>query len=123
VIFVDDVGAILIDLSVRADAANQVYCIGSGEDVTLADIAKEIGAVLGRPQRPVRIPGFTWSTMRRVVWSPVLGAMVPRRLHVTYWRLTLVVDDGFWYDARKFLSQNRLPLVKLPEGLRRTLSR
>ncbi len=123
VIFVDDVGAVLIDLGLRPEAAYQVYCLGSGEDVTLADIAKEIGSVLGRPQRSVRLPAFTWSTMRRVVWSPVIGAMIPRSLHVTYWRLTLVVDDGFWYDARKFLSQNRLPLVKLPEGLRRTLAR
>ncbi|HEY2432459.1 MAG TPA: NAD-dependent epimerase/dehydratase family protein [Vicinamibacterales bacterium] len=121
VIFVDDVGAILIDLGVRADAANEIYCLGSGEDVTLADIATDIAAVLARRQRPLRVPGFAWSVMRRVAWSPLVGALVPRRLHVTYWRLTLVVDDGFWYDARKFLSQNRLPLVMLPEGLRRTL--
>jgi nucleoside-diphosphate-sugar epimerase len=122
VIFVDDVGAILIDLGLRAEAANQVYCLGSGEDLTLADIAGEIGTILGRPVKPLRVPVVAWRAMRRVAWHPLVGALVPRRLHVTYWRLTLVVDDGFWYDARKFLSQNRLPLVMLPEGLRRTLN-
>lgn len=123
VIYVDDVAAILIDLALKAGAANQVYCLGSGEDVTLADIAAEMATVLGRPQRPVRLPGAAWAALRRVAWSRLVGALVPRRMHVTYWRLTLVVDDGFWYDARKFLSQNTLPLVQLPEGLRRTLQR
>lgn len=121
VIFVDDVGAVLIDLASRPDTANQVYCIGSGEDLTLADIAGEVAALLGRPPRTLRVPASGWRVARRIAWNPVVGALVPRRLHVTYWRLTLVVDDGFWYDARKFLSQNRVPLVKLPEGLRRTL--
>jgi hypothetical protein len=37
--------------------------------------------------------------------------------------LTLVLDDGFWFDARKFLAQNPIPLVKLPDGLRRVLQR
>jgi nucleoside-diphosphate-sugar epimerase len=123
VIFVDDVGAIVIDLATVADAANQVYCLGSGEDLTLGDIATEIGRILGRPPKPLRLPAIAWRTLRRVAWNPVVGALVPRRMHVTYWRLTLVIDDGFWYDTRKFLSQNRRPLVKLPEGLRRTLSR
>lgn len=122
VIFVDDVGAVLIDLGLRADAANQVYCLSSGEDLTLADIAREIGVHLGQPPRPVRVPAGAWRAIRRVAWSRLVGALVPRRAHVTYWRLTLVVDDGFWYDARKFLSQNRLPLVKIREGLQRTLS-
>jgi nucleoside-diphosphate-sugar epimerase len=121
VIFVDDVGAILIDLGVRAEGGNQVYCIGSGEDLTLADIAGEAGVILGRPLKRLRLPRFCWRVMRRVAWNRLVGALVPRRLQVTYWRLTLVLDDGFWYDARKFLSQNRLPLVMLPEGLRRTL--
>jgi nucleoside-diphosphate-sugar epimerase len=122
VIFVDDVGAILIDLAGCSDAGNQVYCIDSGEDLTLADIAHEVATLVGRRPRPVRVPALAWRVVRRVAWNPVVGALVPRRMHVTYWRLTLVVDDGFWYDARKFLSRNRLPLVKLPEGLRRTLS-
>jgi nucleoside-diphosphate-sugar epimerase len=105
----------------RAEAANQVYCIGSGEDLTLADIAGEVGALAGRPPKRIRLPRFCWRVMRSIAWNPLVGALVPRRLHVTYWRLTLVLDDGFWYDAGKFLSQNRLPLVMLREGLRRTV--
>jgi UDP-glucose 4-epimerase len=121
VIFVDDVGAILIDAALRASAANQIYCIGSGEDLRLGDIAREAGAILGRPPKPLRLPSFVWTVIRRVAWNPVLRALVPRRAHVTYWRLTLVVDDGFWYDARKFLAQNTLPLITIREGLRRTI--
>src|SRR4029077_6387186 len=102
IVFVDDVGAILIDLAPRASAANQVYCIGSGEDLTLYDIAREAGVIVGHPPRPLRLPSWLWALARRVAWNPVVKALVPRRAHVTYWRLTLVVDNGFWYDASKF---------------------
>ena len=121
VIFVDDVAAILTDLALRPSAANEIYCVSSGEDLTLADISREAGAIVGRPLRPLRLPSAAWAVIRRVAWSPVVRVLVPRRAHVTYWRLTLVVDDGFWYDARKFLAQNTLPLVQIREGLRRTI--
>jgi UDP-glucose 4-epimerase len=121
VIFVDDVAAILTDLALRPSAANEIYSLSSGEDLTLADISREAGAIVGRPPRPIRLPSAAWSIMRRVAWSPIVRRLVPRRAHVTYWRLTLVVDDGFWYDARKFLAQNTLPLVQIREGLRRTI--
>ena len=121
VIFVDDVAAILADLALRESAANQVYCLSSGEDLTLADIAREAGALVGRAPRPIRLPPAAWSLIRRVAWSPIVRVLVPRRAHVTYWRLTLVVDDGFWFDARKFLAQNTRPLVQIREGLRRTI--
>ena len=68
------------------------------------------------------MPPAAWGLIRRVAWSPIVRALVPRRAHVTYWRLTLVVDDGFWYDARKFLAQNTRPLVQIREGLRRTIN-
>ncbi|HEX9365718.1 MAG TPA: NAD-dependent epimerase/dehydratase family protein [Vicinamibacterales bacterium] len=122
VIFVDDVAAILTDLALQPSAANEIYCLSSGEDLTLGDIAREAGALVGRPPRPIRLPSAAWAVIRRVAWSPVVRALVPRRAHVTYWRLTLVVDDGFWYDARKFLAQNTRPLVQIREGLQRTIA-
>jgi UDP-N-acetyl-alpha-D-quinovosamine dehydrogenase len=121
VIFVDDVAAILADLALEPSAANEIYCLSSGEALTLEDIAREAGALLGRPPRPIRLPSAVWAVIRHVAWSPIVRILVPRRAHVTYWRLTLVVDDGFWYDARKFLAQNARPLVQIREGLRRTI--
>jgi nucleoside-diphosphate-sugar epimerase len=121
VIYVDDAAAILIDLAVKATAANEVYCISSGEDLTLPDIAREAGLLVSRPVKPLQLPMAFWRVLRSVAWSPLVRSLVPRRAYVTYWRLTLVVDDGFWFDARKFLSQNTLPLVGIREGLRRTI--
>ena len=121
VIFVDDAAAILIDLSVKASAANQIYCISSGEDLTLPDIAREAAALVQQPVKPIQVPMGVWRVVRSVAWNPIVRSLVPRSAHVTYWRLTLVVDDGFWFDARKFLSQNTLPLVGIREGLRRTI--
>ncbi len=121
VIYVDDAAAILIDLAFKASAANEVYCISSGEDLTLPDIAREAALLIDRPVKPINVPTGLWRVVRSVAWSPLVRSLVPRRAHVTYWRLTLVVDDGFWFDARKFLSQNTLPLVGIREGLRRTI--
>jgi nucleoside-diphosphate-sugar epimerase len=121
VIFVDDVGAVLVDLALRAAAANQIYCVSTGEDLTLADIAREAGLLVNRPVKPIRVPNLVWDVLRRIAWSPPVRSIVPRQAHVTYWRLTLVVDDGFWYNSRKFLAQNTLPLVPIREGLRRTI--
>ncbi len=121
VIYVDDAAAILIDLALKPSAANQIYCISSGEDLTLPDIAREAGGLINRPVRPIQLPMGVWRVVRSVAWSPLVRSLVPQRSHVTYWRLTLVVDDGFWFDARKFLSQNTLPLVGIREGLRRTI--
>lgn len=122
VIFLDDAAAILIDLALRSSAANQIYCVSSGEDLTLPDIAREAATLLNRPTKTIRVPAVIWRALRRILWAPVVRALVPRRAHVTYWRLTLVVDDGFWYDARKFLAENALPLVPIREGLRRTIA-
>src|SRR4051812_3088868 len=117
VIFVDDAGAILIDLALRPDAANEIFCLCSGEDLTLPDIAREMGALVGKPPAPLGVPRPFWSAARRIVWHPVVRALVPRRAQVAFWRLTLVVDDGFWFDARKFLSRNSVPLLSVREGL------
>jgi nucleoside-diphosphate-sugar epimerase len=121
VIYVDDAAAILIDLAWKPTAANQVYCISSGEDLTLLDIAREAGVLVSRPVKPIHVPMGVWRVVRSVAWNPLVRSLVPQRAHVTYWRLTLVVDDGFWFDAQKFLSQNTLPLVSIREGLRRTI--
>jgi hypothetical protein len=89
--------------------------------VTLADIAREATLILNRLPKPIRVPDLAWSALRRIAWSRLVRANVPPRARVSYWRLTLVIDDGFWYDARKFLTQNTRPLVLLQEGLRRTI--
>jgi nucleoside-diphosphate-sugar epimerase len=121
VIYVDDAAAILIDLAWKPTAANQVYCISSGEDLTLPDIAREAALLVNQPVKPITLPPSMWRVARSIAWNPLVRSLVPQRAHVTYWRLTLVVDDGFWFDARKFLAQNTLPLVGIREGLRRTI--
>jgi UDP-glucose 4-epimerase len=122
IIFIEDAAAILIDVGVRPDTANELYMVSSGEDCTLPDIAATAGSIVGRPVRPVKVPTAIWSFARWLLWHPVVRPLVPRRATVTYWRLTLIVDDGFWCDPSKLLRMYRAPLVQLPEGLRRTLN-
>jgi nucleoside-diphosphate-sugar epimerase len=122
VIFVEDLVACLVDMSLSPEAANQLYCVSSGEDLTLADIARESAALLERPWTPIRLPPFLWNAARRLLWLGLVRRSVPAKLQVSYWRVTLVVDDGFWFDSRKFLSQVKRPLTDIREGLRRTIA-
>lgn len=121
ILFVDDAAAILIGLATHPSEKHQICCVSSGEEVTLADIAREAGALLNRPPKPIRLPGMFWRAARRVAWNPVVRGMVPRSAYVAYWRLTLVLDDGFWYGARNLLTNGTLSFVTLHEGLQQTI--
>jgi hypothetical protein len=85
------------------------------------DIARRARALLNPRRKPIRLPRIAWRALRRIAWNPVVRARVPRRAYVAYWRLTLVVDDGFWFDPRKALQELALPLVTLDEGLRQMI--
>lgn len=120
VMFIQDVVEALVMLGSNAEAANQLYCLSSGEDITVGQLASAIGHTIGRPVRPVRLPGWTWGALRRLVWLPPVPQLVPARASVAFWRLTLIVDDGFWFDSRKFLTAYTRRLTPLAEGLVKT---
>lgn len=117
VMFIQDVVEALVSLGASAEAANELYCLSSGEDVTVGQLASAIGATIGRPVRPVRLPAPVWSVLRHLVWLPPIPQLVPARGSVAFWRLTLIVDDGFWFDSRKFLTACKMRITPLAEGL------
>jgi nucleoside-diphosphate-sugar epimerase len=121
ILYLDDAAAMLHALALRADAAGELFMVSSGEDCTLADIAAAAGDVVGRPPRPIRLPRAAWTAIRTIVWSRLVARAVPRAAQVTYWRLSLIVDDGFWCDSSKLRAIYREPVVPLGEGVRRTI--
>jgi len=118
IVHVDDVAAAMIELAGRADGAGEVFCIASDESLTVGELARGIGAVIGRPVRPIGIPGPLVAIARWIVWNRAIAAMVPASGRLAFWRLSLIISDGFWFDSTKFRSVYTRPLKNLSEGLR-----
>jgi UDP-glucose 4-epimerase len=120
VIHVDDAVEAMIELGLRPEAAGQVYAVASGESPTVAEIARWIGEVTGHPVEPLALPPPFWRLLRRLAWSRAVQAFVPRFAFAAYWRLSLMVDDGFWMDASRFRRAYTKPIRTLREGLMQT---
>ena len=116
IIHVDDVAAVMIELSRRADASGEIYCIAA-ESPTVAELSERIARVVRRPRAPVVIPSPVLGLLRSIVWNKSVGRAVPPFARLAFWRLSLIVSDGFWFDTRKFRGVYDKPLRKVEEGL------
>jgi nucleoside-diphosphate-sugar epimerase len=116
VIHVDDVVAVMIELSLRADASGEVYCIAS-ESPTVAELSERIAKVMKRPRSPISIPGPALGLLRWLVWNKAADRFIPVAARLAFWRLSLIVSDGFWFDTTKFRRAYDKPLRTLEEGL------
>jgi uncharacterized protein YbjT (DUF2867 family) len=108
----------MTELAARPDAAGEVYCLASDEAMTVGELARRIGAATGHPVRALAIPSLPLALARRIVWSPAAQAAVPRFGQLAFWRVSLMISDGFWFDTTKFRRAYTKPLKSLEEGLR-----
>ncbi len=121
IIYVDDVADVMIDLAGRPEAAGEIVCLASDEAHTVGEIARIVGRVVGRPVRPVRLPRMLWSVGQSVVWNRAVAAALPRSLQLSFWRLSLIISDGFWFDTAKLRRLYSAPIRNLEQGLAETL--
>lgn len=118
IIHVDDVVSVMIDLASRPDAAGEVFCVASDESLSVGELARRIGAFGGHPIRPLAVPNPLLSAARRLVWSPGVQRAMPEFASLAFWRLSLMISDGFWFDTAKFRAVYDKPLKTIEEGLR-----
>lgn len=123
IIHADDVAAAMIELGSRESAAGEIYCVASDESMTVGALARRIGDFVGRPISPIGIPRPLLQLLRAAVWSRGLQAAMPPAARLSFWRLSLIVSDGFWFDTARFRSVYRKPLKNLEEGLADTVPR
>ncbi len=116
VVYVDDVIDAMIDLSGRPEAAGEIYCVAS-ESPTVGELAQRMGRIAGRPVRPIAIPGPALRALKAIVWSRLAERLMPRFARLAFWRLSLIVSDGFWFDASKFRRAYPKPMKTLEEAL------
>ena len=121
VIHVDDVAAVMVEFALRDDTAGEIYCVAADEAPTVGELARRIAAAIGRPIRAVSIPGPVVAALQAIVWNRLLAALVPRFARLSFWRLSLVISDGFWFDTAKFRGARTKAPRNLDEGLVDTL--
>ena len=117
IVHVDDVGAAMIDLAGRPEAAGEVYCVASDEALTVGELARRIGTAIGRPVQRVGVPALPLAVARRIVWNRTIQGVVPSFGRLAFWRLSLIISDGFWFDTTKFRRVYTKPLKTLEEGM------
>ena len=121
IIYVDDVADVMIDLAGRPEAAGEIVCLASDESHTVGEIARIVGRGVGHPVRPLRVPQILWSAGRAVVWNRAVAAALPPPLRLSFWRLSLIISDGFWFDTAKLRRLYKAPIRNLEQGLADTL--
>jgi nucleoside-diphosphate-sugar epimerase len=119
IIFIDDLARALVSLALSPAAADQLICVAA-DSPTVGGLTQAIAHALGKSRRVFPVPRWMWRLLRRAVWLPGLPRLVPAKASVSFWRLSLIVDDGFWFDDRKFRLLFPEGLTPLEEGLRRT---
>jgi nucleoside-diphosphate-sugar epimerase len=117
IVHVDDVVEAAIALASNPAAAGQEYCVASDDVVTVGDIARACAEATGYSLRSIDVPPRIWRAARTVAWSPHAARVVPPAARVWFWRLSLVISDGFWLDTRKFRSVYPRAMKTLREGL------
>lgn len=120
IVYVDDVVDAMIELSGRADAAAEIYCVAA-ESPTVGELAQRMGRIVRRPVRPIAIPGPVLRTVRAIAWNRLAERLMPRFARLAFWRLSLIVSDGFWFDASKFRRAYSKPMKTLEEALPETM--
>ena len=117
IIHVDDVAAAMIELSMRPEAAGEIFCVASDESLTVGEIARTVARSIGRDVRSMAIPSPLLGMTRALAWSRRVAALLPRAARLPFWRLSLIVSDGFWFNTTKFRRVYRGSLRPLERGL------
>lgn len=121
IIHVDDVAEVMLDLAGRSEAAGEIFCLASDESPTVGELARIVGRVVGHPVQSIPVPAIVLQIARAIVWNRTAAAAMPRALRLPFWRLSLIISDGFWFDTAKLRRVYHRPIRPLEQGLAETL--
>jgi len=116
-IYVDDVAKALIFLGTKKYSRNQIYNIDSGENPTFDELITEIAKIIGVKRHRIVIPSFLWMLLRSIIWLPGLSLILPFKLRILQWRISLMVNDSFVLDSSKIKRILPFKFTKLKKGL------
>ena len=114
---VDDVTGVLVGLANRSEAAGETYCVANPEAPTVGSIAQQINRLAPQPAPTITLPNWFWRVGRSIAWSRACQSVLSAVASTTLWRLTLILDDGFWFDTTKLQGVWNQAPKDLVEGL------
>ncbi len=115
-IFVEDAARIVTWFSYAEAGRNRIYFMTSGETYTIGKLAEAISAARANGQSTVRLPGWVWRAVQRLIWLPGINQLVP-------WRLANVLDDSLLCDSSRMQAVYPGRLTALDAGLSRTFGK
>ena len=111
-IFVEDAARIVLWFSSTGAGSNRVYFVSSGETYTVGELAELISRKTTGGGAMLRLPGWFWKTMQKVIWLRGVKQLIP-------WRLANVIDDSLLCDSSRMRAIYPGTLTTLETGLER----
>lgn len=116
-VYLDDVVEVLLTLATTGAGRNDLYHMAAGDAPRFDEVIEAVAGVLNVERRRIAPPRPFWSLVRRVVWLPKLLSVLPFRLRVAVWRISLVVTDGMVTDGARLERAVPRRHTPLAEGL------
>ncbi len=119
-LYVDDAVEILIRLGTEDAGKNSLYHASSGEDPRYDDLITLIAQTLGVNRKRIALPRPFWTLIRTLVWLPGLMSILPFKLKIAVWRISLIVIDGMVANSTKLNRKLSPRYTPIEEGLAST---
>lgn len=116
-VYIADLVKALTFLGTHSCGRNEVYHIDSGEHPTLDELIQNISQIIGVKRYPIVLPNLFWSALRFIVWFPGLLSILPHKLKLALWRISIIINDGYVFDSSKLRKILPFPYTPLGKGL------
>jgi UDP-glucose 4-epimerase len=121
-IHVDDVVDVLIDSAKQEQYENEIFFLSNQEDVTVGEWIKIIAGVRGKEIKAIRLPQWLTRALSALFYQYGFWKHMPSAFALAAWRLSLVLNDGFYCDSTKLSRVYRKDLTNVREGIRQTFT-
>ena len=104
-VYVNDVAEILTKAGALPIQSSNLFHLSSGIAPTLDELIQKISDLFKIKRSRLSMPSFFWNLIRKIIWVQSLYSILPFTLKILFWRLSLIVSDGFVGDGT-LLSKN-----------------
>ena len=116
-VYIEDVINILLMFIDTLRGANTVYHLTSKDNPEFDQLINIIADILSIKRNRISPPAWFWSMLRFFIWLPGIYAILPYKLKIILWRISLIISDGIVADGGKLDQITKYKYKDLKEGL------